>query len=1182
MSVIQLPTRILFFSISLCTIAASHYSSSFSMAQILLNIPQSTPGKPLRIGQLYGSSRSLLLAEQMNAFAGLTIIVCSDMADAEQVEQEIRFFSHQVPEVFRFPDHETLPYDQFSPHQDIISERIKCLATLSDATFGLLILPISTLLQKITPPEFIRQRSLSLKVGDISEPTELREKLTLYGYRSVSQVEEHGEFAARGSILDLFPMGSKTPFRVEFFDDEVESIRSFDVENQTSVEKLIEISLLPAQEYPLDDNGVKKFRENFREKFDIDPNTCPVYSDVSQGRSSPGVEYYLPLFFDGLVSLFDYLPDKSQFLFDQSAFESSELFLQQVAERYESRRYNLERPLLPPEALYLPVEELASNLNSYTCNFYSSFKYSDETELTFNIDTQAVPQLTIQNQSDLPDAALQKFISKPRFEKILFCAESAGRREFLYEVLQHYGIRPTAVNSWGDFLSNQTGRLFIIASPLLSGLTLESANFAIIAENQLFGERARQQRRRKYKKTRDAENTIQSLADLYEGAAVVHEDHGIGRYLGLKTLTLSNIETEFLCIEYANQDKLYVPVSSLHLISRYTGASDENAPLHRLGSDHWQKTRKKAQEKIHDIAVELLEIQARREALQGFGHELVLDEYQSFASSFPFEETPDQENAIQAVIEDMQSPRPMDRIVCGDVGFGKTEVSMRAAFVAASSAKQVAVLVPTTLLAQQHYQNFLDRFADWPIRIAILSRFTGKKLLEETLENLANGKIDILIGTHKLLSDSIQYKDLGLVIIDEEHRFGVRHKEKLKALRAQVDLLTMTATPIPRTLNMSLSGMRDLSIIATAPMQRHAIKTFVAQWNNETIIEGCQRELKRGGQIYFLHNEVRTIERAAAELQDLLPDARIGIVHGQMKEKDLEQAMLDFYHHRCNLLVCTTIIESGIDVPTANTIFINRADKLGLAQLHQIRGRVGRSHHRAYAYLIVPHERSMTADARKRLQAIESLEELGVGFTLATHDLEIRGAGEILGDEQSGQITEIGFTLYSELLDRAVQSLKSSLPIDFDAPLMRASEADFHIPALIPETYIPDTHNRLIEYKRISSAKSDQSLRELRVELVDRFGLLPEPLRHLLRITHIKLLTLQLGIEKIDMGEQNGKIVFNTSPNIDPMKIINLIQSDPQLYRFDGKQTLRIVCQSDELESRFKQTEALLQELSRP
>ncbi|MFT5597365.1 MAG: transcription-repair coupling factor (superfamily II helicase), partial [Chitinophagales bacterium] len=819
-------------------------------------------------------------------------------------------------------------------------------------------------------------------------------------------------------------------------------------------------------------------------------------------------------------------------------------------------------------------------LGAFPCIYYSLFKHSDASSQIVNCDTQAIPQLTLHNQAEKPDAELQSFINRKAFEKILFSAESAGRREFLSEILQQYGIRPTVVSNWSDFLSNETSRYFLTTSPLQSGLTLAQANFAVIVEHQLFGERAKQQRRRKYKKTRDAENAIQSLADVYEGAAVVHEDHGVGRYRGLKTLTLSGLVTEFLCIEYANEDKLYVPVSSLHLISRYAGASDDSAPLHRLGTDHWQKTKKKAQEKIHDVAVELLEIQARREALEGFSHELTLDEYQKFASDFPFEETPDQENAILAVMEDMQSSRPMDRIVCGDVGFGKTEVSMRAAFIAACSGKQVAVLVPTTLLAQQHYQNFLDRFADWPIQIASLSRFTAKKALNETLIKVANGKVDILIGTHKLLSDSIKYHDLGLVIIDEEHRFGVRHKEKLKALRAQVDLLTMTATPIPRTLNMSLSGMRDLSIIATPPMQRHAIKTFVSQWNNETIVEGCQRELKRGGQIYFLHNEVKSIEKVASELQELIPDARVGIVHGQMKEKELEHVMLDFYHHRCNLLVCTTIIESGIDVPTANTIFINRADKLGLAQLHQIRGRVGRSHHRAYAYLMVPPERTMTADAKKRLQAIESLEELGVGFTLATHDLEIRGAGELLGAGQSGQITEIGFTLYAELLERAVKSLKSNQSIDFESPLMRASEVDFHIPALIPENYIPDIHHRLIEYKRIASAISPHALRELQVEFIDRFGLLPDPLKHLFRVTQIKLQTLALGIEKIDIGENSGKIIFTKNPNIDPMAIIQLIQSKPAEYRFDGKQTLRIICQSDELEPRFKQTEALLQKLT--
>ena len=1150
------------------------------MAKSLFNIPDYSADKPLELGQLYGSSRSLLLAERIAEFKGLSVIVCSDMADVEQIEREVVFFSHEAPEVIRFPDLETLPYDQFSPHQDIISERIKCLATVASRRQGLLILPITTFLQKVAPPAFIYQHSLSVRVGNIIEPTDLREQLAEYGYRNVSQVEEHGEYAVRGSILDLFPMGSKKPFRLEFFDNELESIRAFEIDNQRSSEKLDEINLLPAREFPLDESGITTFRQNFRERFDIDPNTCPVYSDVSEGIASPGVEYYLPLFFDGLVSLFDYLPKDCQFMLDQSALEHADEFRQHVEDRYESRRYNLERPLLPPDELYLEKAQFEQYLSQFPRLVYSRFKHDKEDSYRFNCDTQAIPQLSLQNQAEQPDKALQAFVNKPKLNKILFSAESAGRREFLYEALQHFGIRPTQVNNWGDFLSNQSSRYFLIASSLEDGLTLETQGLAIIVEQQLFGDRARQRRRRKFKKTRDAESTIQSLADLHEGAAVVHEDHGIGRYQGLKTLTVSGIATEFLCIEYANEDKLYVPVSSLHLISRYAGASDEHAPLHRLGSDRWQRVRKRAQEKIHDIAVELLEIQARREALQGFGHELSLDEYQQFASDFPFEETPDQENAIEAVITDMQSSRPMDRIVCGDVGFGKTEVSMRAAFIAANSGKQVALLVPTTLLAQQHYQNFLDRFADWPIRIASLTRFTHKKQLDQSLQQIANGQIDIVIGTHKLLSASIKYHDLGLVIIDEEHRFGVRHKEKLKALRAQVDLLTMTATPIPRTLNMSLAGMRDLSIIATPPVQRTAIKTFVSQWNNDTIIEGCQRELKRGGQIYFLHNEVKSIEKTASELQDLIPEARIGIVHGQMKEKELEQVMLDFYHHRCNLLVCTTIIESGIDVPTANTIFIHRADKLGLAQLHQIRGRVGRSHHRAYAYLLVPPERSMTADARKRLEAIESLEDLGVGFTLATHDLEIRGAGELLGDDQSGQITEIGFTLYSELLERAVKSLKSNLPMDLDAPLMRPSEVDFHIPALIPESFIPDIHHRLIEYKRIASATDRDGLRELQMDLIDRFGLLPEPLKHLFRITQIKLQTAELGIEKIDIGEQAGKIVFNPNPNIDPMKIIGLIQSNPAQFRFDGKQTLRISCQNDELEPRFQEIENLLKELA--
>lgn len=1143
----------------------------------MLQRPVPEIATPHKTGQLYGSSRSLFLSQQIRQFKGLSVVVTADMAEAEQLEKEIHFFREDRLHVLHFPDLETLAYDHFSPHQDIISERLRCLSLLPGSTGrAILFISIGTLLQKVAPRKYISGRSLALATGDQIDLESFKKQLTEQAYQAVSQVEQHGEFTVRGSIIDLFPMGSATPYRIELFDDEVESIRSFDTETQCSINKLDNIELLPAREFPLDEEGIKAFRQNFRQTFEVDPNSCPIYQDVSQGISSPGIEYYLPLFFDPLDSLFDYLPEKTQLLMDQTAFDSCNLFLQQVHQRYEARRYNITHPLLQPERLFLNEQELQQQVSRFPLSLYASSKYLDNEPNALNIALKPAPPLAIQAHSDEPLQALKNYLSSLADHKILFCAESTGRREFMLEMLKHHGIRPSTVNSYVDFMSHSRAGLFITVSPLETGIQLDEYGVTLITESQLFGERARQTRRRKYRKTRDSESVINNLTDLSEGAPVVHEDHGIGRYRGLKTLTVADIETEFLCIEYANQDKLYVPVSSLHLISRYTGASEENAPLHKLGSDHWHKVRRKAQEKIHDIAAELLEIHARRAALKGFEFPLNKDEYQQFSSDFPFEETPDQESAIQAIIDDMTRPQPMDRIVCGDVGFGKTEVSMRAAFIAANAGKQVVVLVPTTLLAQQHYQNFLDRFADWPFKIALLSRFTAKKQLDEALSQIHSGAIDIVIGTHKLLSDAIKYRDLGLVIIDEEHRFGVRHKEKLKALRAQVDLLTLTATPIPRTLNMSLSGMRDLSIIATPPMQRHAIKTFVAQWNEETIIEGCQRELKRGGQIYFLHNEVKSIEKTATELEQLIPNARIGIAHGQMKEKELEQVMLDFYHHRCNLLVCTTIIESGIDVPTANTIFINRADKLGLAQLHQIRGRVGRSHHRAFAYLITPHPKSMTSDARKRLQAIESLEDLGVGFTLASHDLEIRGAGELLGDEQSGQISEIGFTLYSELLERAVKSLKSNKSLHDEQPLMRASEIDFHIPALIPESYIPDVHHRLIEYKRIATASDEEQIRNLKMELIDRFGLLPQALQNLFRISEMKLITRSIGIQKIDFGALSGKIIFTQQPNIEPMKIIQMIQKYPQKYHFDGKQTLTVSQLHEDLDERFTQLQQLL------
>ena len=1147
----------------------------------MLDRPLPSPGKINKTGQLYGASRSLFLSQQIRQFKGLSVIVTNDMADAEQLEKEIRFFRDDRINLLHFPDLETLPYDNFSPHQDIISERIRCLAELPQVSSrSVLLLSISTLLQKVSPKDFIISRAFSLKTGDQLELTSFRERLVKHAYQLVTQVEQHGEFAVRGSILDLFPMGSKHPYRIEFFDDEIESIRSFDINTQLSIEKLDKFELLPAREFPMDEKGIRNFRQGFRQQFDVDLSKCSVYEDISQGISSPGIEYYLPLFFEQLDNLFDYLPLQTQFLIDQSAYDGCELFLDQVGKRYESRRHNVEHPLLPPDQLFLDQLEFHKQLKTYSVNLYSSFKYEHEDNETLNVALKAPHILSVQARHEKPLQALSDYLTQLNTHKILICAESNGRREFLIELLRNHDIRPHVVNSYSDFLSNSKHDLFITVAPLEQGIQLDETSITLITESQLFGDRAKQSRRRKYRKTRDAESVINNLTDLREGAPVVHEDHGIGRYLGLKTLTIAEVETEFLCIEYANKDKLYVPVSSLHLITRYTGAAEDQAPLHKLGSDHWNKVRRKAQQKIHDIAAELLEIHAKREALKGYQFNMDRDEYQQFSSDFPFEETPDQEAAIQAVIDDMTSDKPMDRIVCGDVGFGKTEVSMRAAFVAANAGKQVVVLVPTTLLAQQHYQNFQDRFADWPLKIALLSRFTARKELESSLDQIKHGQIDIVIGTHKLLSDQIKYKDLGLVIIDEEHRFGVRHKEKLKALRAQVDLLTLTATPIPRTLNMSLAGMRDLSIIATPPMQRHAIKTFVSQHNDETIIEGCQRELKRGGQIYFLHNEVKSIEKTANELVELIPEARVGIAHGQMNEKELEQVMLDFYHHRCNLLVCTTIIESGIDVPTANTIFINRADKLGLAQLHQIRGRVGRSHHRAFAYLFTPHPKAMTSDAKKRLQAIESLEDLGVGFTLATHDLEIRGAGELLGDDQSGQITEIGFTLYSELLERAVNSLKSNQTLDFDQPLMRASEIDFHIPALIPEDYIPDVHHRLIEYKRLSSAVDIDAINHLKMELIDRFGLLPEPLKNLIRITELKSITRIMGIQKIDFGTQSGKIIFTEKPNIDPMKILQLIQSRPQDYQFDGKQTLSVQNLNEDLNERFIHLQKLLNSLT--
>lgn len=1102
------------------------------------------------------------------------LVVAPSAREAEQLQDELDFYlkGSELP-LMLFPDWETLPYDVFSPHQDIISQRLAVLAQSPDLKRGIVIAAAPTLLQRLAPPAYVLGGSFLLSVGERLDPEAMRQRLTAAGYASVSQVMEHGEFAVRGALLDIFPMGSPTPFRIDLFDEEIESIRRFDPETQLSQEKLDTVRLLPAREFPLDENGIKGFRQRYRARFEGDPQQHAVYRDVSNGLAPGGIEYYLPLFFDATATLFDYLPANAVIAMLHDVNGALIQTTQQISERYEQRRHDIERPLLPPQEVWCEPEQVEATLASRPYIELQSAEWASGAAQNFN--TAAPPPLRVESRAEEPVEKLLKFLDSFA-GRVLFAAESTGRREYLLEMLARRDLKPAVVNGWQEFLDG-SARIVLCVAPLERGLLLPDAGLAVVAEEQLFGQRARQSSRRAAK--RDPESIIRDLGDLAPGAPVVHEEHGVGRYLGLQILNLSGITTEFLTLEYAGGDKLYVPVSSLHLITRYNGSAPETAPLHRLGSDQWQKARRRAAEQIRDVAAELLDIHARRAARQGYAFKLSEMDYQAFTESFPFDETPDQLTAINGVIEDMTAGRPMDRVVCGDVGFGKTEVAVRASFIAAQAGKQVAVLVPTTLLAQQHYQTFRDRFADWPIRVEVLSRFRTGKQQNEVVRALAEGKVEIVIGTHALLRDEIKFKDLGLVIIDEEHRFGVQHKERLKKLRAEVDMLTLTATPIPRTLNMSLAGLRDLSIIATPPAERLAVKTFVSEWQDALIQEACFREIKRGGQVYFMHNSVETIDKAAARIAGLVPGAEVRVAHGQMHERDLEQVMLDFYHRRFNVLVCTTIIESGIDVPTANTIIIDRADKLGLAQLHQLRGRVGRSHHRAYAYLITPPRSLMTADAIKRLEAIESLEELGAGFTLATHDLEIRGAGELLGEEQSGQIHEVGFTLYTELLERTVRALKEGRGVDLEAPLDHGPEIDLHLPALLPADYMPDVHLRLTLYKRIAGAKNKARLDELQIEMIDRFGLLPPPAKMLFRIAELKLKAVPLGVRKIEAGPSGGRLLFGSTTQVDPMTVIRMIQQQPGQYRLDGPDRLRFMLELPDGEQRIAAVEALLDRL---
>jgi len=1115
---------------------------------------------------LAGDSLALAIGAAVQRHPGPVVAITPDMQTAELLHDQLAFFcaGSDWP-VITFPDWETLPYDNFSPHQDIISERLASLYRLTGLQRGLLIVAAPTLLQRLPPRDFIEQTSLVLKTGDRLRLEDMRSRLDNAGYRCVAQVMEHGEFAVRGSLLDLYPMGSELPLRIDLFDEEIESIKVFDPETQRSLEARDSVRLLPAREFPMDDAAIRLFRQRYRASFEGDPQASNVYRDVSQGIAPAGIEYYLPLFLEQTSTLFDYLPATACILQLDGTATACEDFQVQLQERYEARRHDIERPILPPGQLFIELQELQAGLLNYPRIEVSVFRGVRAPQEVTDFGVRIPGDVRIRLRGEHPAAGLQAFLQD--FDgRVLITAESTGRRETLLDQLHGLGIRPAAVAGWQEFLASEAA-LAITIAPLEYGLVLDSPPLAVITETSLFGDHARQTRRRK--PARDPSSIVRNLTDLEINAPVVHEEHGVGRYLGLETLAVADIEAEYLALEYAGGDKLYVPVASLALVSRYTGASPENAPLHKLGSDQWERARRKATRRIHDVAVELLDIYARRAARKGYAYSAPQDEYAAFASAFPFEETPDQEQAIAVVLDDMQSERPMDRLVCGDVGFGKTEVAMRAAFMAVQGGKQVALLVPTTLLAQQHYQNFRDRFSEWPVRIEVLSRFRSGKQQDSILQGLEDGGVDIVVGTHKLLQPGVRFKRLGLLIIDEEHRFGVRQKESIKNLRAEVDILTLTATPIPRTLNMSLSGMRDLSIISTPPPHRLAVKTFVCEWDKAIIREACLREIKRGGQVYFLHNEVETIERMREQLGAIVPEASIEIAHGQMRERELEKVMLDFYHRRFNLLLCSTIIESGIDVPTANTMIMNRADKLGLAQLHQLRGRVGRSHHRAYAYLIIPERRAMSADAVKRLAAIESMEDLGAGFTLATHDLEIRGAGELLGEDQSGQIHEIGFSLYMDLLERAVKALKEGRTPDLDRPLHQGPEIDLLVPALIPDDYIPDVHTRLVLYKRIAGMQGEQELRDLQVEMIDRFGLLPEPVRNLFRIAALKLLAAPMDIRKIEIGSQEGRILFGSEPQVDTERLVALVQADPQHYRFEGGDRLRLYGDYATAEARF-------------
>jgi transcription-repair coupling factor (superfamily II helicase) len=1111
-----------------------------------------------RYTNLTGSSDALALAQLATKKSPL-VIVAANALEAQRLVEEIPFFAPSL-RVHLLPDWETLPYDHFSPHQDLVSERLATLHHIRVQAFDIAVIPVTTALYPLPPVSYMAAYTFFLKRGERLDLAAFREQMTLAGYSHVQQVLTPGEYCVRGGIIDLFAMGSVLPYRIDLLDDEIETIATFDVDTQRTLYPVPEIRLLPAREFPLDEAGQSRFRRSFRERFEGDPSRSHIYKNVSKGNAPAGIEYYLPLFFEKTATLFDYLPKHATLCLHHDVNASIAGFAKDAASRYNLLRGDPERPLLEPKELFLDAEQFFIHAK----DFARLDIVAEETGASITTClTDPLPDIAVNRRAEIPTQAFQHFL-RDYPGRVLLLADSLGRREIISGYLNEYGLSPVVCESHPQFLDSRE-RFMLGVGPVQNGFILPDESIALVTETELYAAQPRSRAARAAKKT-NVEGMLRDLSELNVGDPVVHEQHGIARYQGLVNLDLGEGEGEFLLLEYAGEDKLYVPVSQLHMISRYSGGAPETAPLHKLGTTAWDKAKRRAMQQVRDTAAELLNLYAQRALRKGHTFKLSLHDYEAFSAGFGFEETPDQAGAIEAVIDDLQSGKPMDRLICGDVGFGKTEVALRAAFVAAMDGKQVAVLVPTTLLAEQHFQHFTERFADLPVKIAELSRFRSAREQSQALQDMADGKLDIIIGTHKLIQKGVKFHDLGLVIIDEEHRFGVQQKERLKALRAEVDVLTLTATPIPRTLAMSLEGLRDFSIIATAPQRRLSIRTFVSNYSQGVIREAALRELKRGGQVYFLHNEVDTIANIAEKLIALLPEAHIRMAHGQMHERDLEQVMRDFYQQRFNVLLCTTIIETGIDVPTANTIIINRADRFGLAQLHQLRGRVGRSHHQAYAYLLVENE-ALTAQAKKRLEAIQAMEQLGSGFYLAMHDLEIRGAGEVLGESQSGEMQEIGFSLYNEMLSSAINSLRQGKEPDMNHPLGVTTEINLHTPALLPHDFCGDIHQRLVIYKRLANCNSQEEMDDLHQELIDRFGLLPEPARILLDLHRLRILARPLGICKVDASSEAIQIQFVPNPPIDPTKIITLIQSKRHV-KMAGQDKLRIELKYGDLHQR--------------